>query len=145
MARGVPLSSTGCWRGTELQVAQGAATVQEERLFMVGPSPYKRYSFAELRAVIGPLWVRCDSCRRFRSLRITRALRDRDYRTTRFTCRRCGRQGHCTLDRPDQEKGMEDYALDHGPTGFEQISADARRTPVGQLFVPDKLRWKPTR
>lgn len=41
-----------------------------ERLFMVGPSPYKRYSFAELRAFMGPLWVRCDSCRRFRSLRI---------------------------------------------------------------------------
>jgi len=26
------------------------------RLSMVGPSPYKRYSFAELRAVMGPLW-----------------------------------------------------------------------------------------
>ena len=86
--------------------------------------------------------MRCDSCRRFRALRITRALRERDYRTTRFTCRRCGRQGHCTLDRPDREKGMEDYVLDRGPTRFEEISAAARRTPVGRLFVPGKLRME---
>ena len=79
---------------------------------MAGPNPYKLYSFAELRAVYGPLWVRCDSCRRFRSLRLTPALRERDYRTTRFTCTRCGRPGYCALDRPNSEPGREDYAQD---------------------------------
>jgi hypothetical protein len=43
---------------------------------LAGPNPYKIHSFAELRRVLGPLWVRCDTCRRFRSLRVTRAIRE---------------------------------------------------------------------
>jgi transposase-like protein len=109
---------------------------------VVGPNPYKLHTFAELRAVLGPLWVRCDSCRRFRGLRITKALRDRDYRFTRFKCQRCGHQGACTDERPDRQKGMEDYVYDRGPAHPIDI---ARQTPVGRLFVPEKLRWKATR
>lgn len=112
---------------------------------MVGPNPYKLHSFAELRAVMGPLWVRCDSCRRFRHLRVTRALRDRDYRTTRFKCERCGGQGWVDLDRPDQQKGMEDYFYDRGSKPTSPIGEASRSTPTGRLFVPEKLRPKPTR
>jgi hypothetical protein len=99
----------------------------KERAVLVGPNPYKLYSFAEVRAVLGPLWIRCDRCRRFPGLRITRALRDRDYRHTRFTCRRCGGPGCCTSDRPDCERDMEDYVLDRGPVECSAIGDAARR------------------
>ena len=79
---------------------------------MAGPNPHKLYSFAELRAVYGPLWVRCDVCRRFRALRMTATIRERDYRTTRFTCTRCGSRGYCAIDRPTSQHGMEDYVED---------------------------------
>ena len=76
---------------------------------MAGPNPYKLHSFAELRALFGPLWVRCDSCRRFRALRVTKAIRNLDWRMSRFKCARCGGPGYCTIDRPDTERGLEDY------------------------------------
>ncbi len=83
---------------------------------------------------------RCDGCRRFRWLRVTRTLRDRDFRTTRFTCERCGKRGICTLDRPDKEKGMEDYSIAGGATRLMRPDS-----VLGQSFAPKKLRWKPTR
>ncbi len=76
---------------------------------MAGPSPHKLHSFAELRAMFGPLWLRCDSCRRFRRLAVPAEIRDRDWRLTRFKCGRCGGAGYCAIDRPDQEPGMQDY------------------------------------
>jgi hypothetical protein len=81
---------------------------------VAGPNPYKLHSFAELRAVFGPLWVRCDSCRRFRRLQVTRRLRDRDHRYTRFRCTRCGGPGWVALERPDTEAGMENYVYEDG-------------------------------
>ena len=75
-------------------VQEGAAP--QERAHLAGSNPYKLHSFGELRRVLGPLWVRCDTCRRFRRLRVTRALRDRDHRRTRFRCQRCSRLGVCT-------------------------------------------------
>ena len=82
---------------------------------MAGRNPHKLYSFAELRAVFGPLWVRCDSCRRFRALRLTPALRDLDWRKTRFKCTRCGAPGYCAIDRPTSDPGRHDYVEDKGP------------------------------
>ena len=79
---------------------------------MAGPNPYKLHSFGELRAVFGPLWVRCDACRRFRRLRVTLALRDRDHRYQRFRCSRCSGPGWVALERPDIEPKMQDYLED---------------------------------
>jgi len=79
---------------------------------MAGPNPHILFSFAELRAIYGPLWVRCDACRRFRGLRMTREIRDLDWRRTRFKCTRCGGQGYCAIERPNATKGMEDYVED---------------------------------
>lgn len=47
---------------------------------MVGPSPYKYASFAELRAVLGPAWIVCRSCHRF--VPLGRWLNRRGSRTT---------------------------------------------------------------
>ena len=74
---------------------------------MAGPNPYKLHSFGELRAVFGPLWVRCDACRRFRRLRVTLALRDRDHRYQRFRCSRCGGPGWVALERQVGWSGWE--------------------------------------
>lgn len=82
---------------------------------MVGPNPFKVGSFAELKHFArGPLWVRCDSCRRFRRLLVTPEMRDRLVNATRFKCSSCGGPGTVAIDRPDQERGMEDYRLDEG-------------------------------
>jgi hypothetical protein len=94
------------WGSVRAMFASDSATV---RRVMAGPNPHKLYSFAELRAVFGPLWVRCDHCRRFRSLRITSEIRDLNWRLTRFKCGRCGGPGYCTIERPNKEPGMEDY------------------------------------
>lgn len=79
---------------------------------MAGPNPYKLHSFGELRAVFGQLWVRYDACWRFRRLRVTLALRDRDRRYQRFRCSRCGGPGRVALERLDAEPEMQDYLED---------------------------------
>lgn len=79
---------------------------------MVGPNPHRLFSFAELRAFArGPLWVRCDRCRRFKRLH-SRPIADRDWRTTRFKCTACGGPGYVAIERPDTEQGREDYRLE---------------------------------
>jgi hypothetical protein len=52
---------------------------------MVDPFPGVPYSFGALRKTFGPLWVRCDVCRRYARL-FLRELRDVDYRTKTFSC-----------------------------------------------------------
>ena len=64
------------------------------------------HSFAELRVVFGPLWVRCDRCRRFRSLRLTNDIRDLDWRMTRFKCGRCGGPGSPTSIPATEKTGQ---------------------------------------
>jgi hypothetical protein len=46
---------------------------------MVDPFPGVPYSFGALRKTFGPLWIRCDVCRRYARL-FLRELRDVDYR-----------------------------------------------------------------
>ena len=56
---------------------------------MVGPFRGVPYSFGALRKPFGPLWSRCDVCRRYARL-LVRELRDVDYRTKTFSCSICG-------------------------------------------------------
>jgi hypothetical protein len=113
-----------------------------ERVYVAGPNPHKLHSFAELRAMFGPLWVRCDRCRRFRQLRVTRALRDRDHRHTRFRCRHCGGQGWVALERPNTEPGMENYADDDRPAPFDQAATHARLRSLLPWWNDAEWAWR---
>jgi len=78
---------------------------------MTGPWPYKPFTFRALQKTYGPMWVRCDLCRRYAHLRLT-GLLDVDYRTKRFSCSRCGSEAWVCLVEPVKELGMDDYRLD---------------------------------
>jgi hypothetical protein len=56
---------------------------------MVGPFPGVPNSFGALRETLGPLFVRCDVCRRYARLYLAEIC-DTDYRTKTFSCCRCG-------------------------------------------------------
>ena len=68
---------------------------------MVDRSPGKPFSFAALRKTFGPLYLRCDICRRFALLQLgPHGLRDVDYRTKRFSCSVCGDEAWLTVTDP---------------------------------------------
>src|ERR1700730_4698852 len=77
---------------------------------MVGPFPGVPYSFGALRQTYGPLFVRCDVCRRYARLYLAE-IRDTDYRTKTFSCCRCGTDGALIISEPNTETGMTDYHL----------------------------------
>ena len=91
------------------------------------------YSFGALRKTFGPLWVRCDVCRRYAWL-LLRDLRDVDYRTKTFSCSICGADGAMALEEPCKDTGMEDYRLDqrvdpkHHPTAVRRMTERERRS-----------------
>src|SRR5712672_4048076 len=78
---------------------------------MVGPFPGVPYSFGALRQTYGPLFVRCDICRRYGRLKLA-GLHDVDYRTKTFSCSVCGSEAYFCLVEPTKEFGMHDYRLD---------------------------------
>jgi hypothetical protein len=78
---------------------------------MTGPWPYKPFTFRALQKTYGPMWVRCDLCRRYAHLRLTDLL-DVDYRTKRFSCSRCGSEAWVCVIEPIKELGMQDYRHD---------------------------------
>ena len=78
---------------------------------MVGPFPAVPNSFGALRQTYGPLFVRCDVCRRYARLYLAE-IRDTDYRTKTFSCCRCGTDGALAITEPNTETGMTDYQLD---------------------------------
>jgi hypothetical protein len=100
---------------------------------MVGPWPYKPYTFRALAKTLGPLWVRCDVCRRYARLHIGPDLREADYRTKTFSCSRCGASAAVCVVEPTTERGMEDYRLDeverpqHHPAAIDRLSGHRSR------------------
>ena len=78
---------------------------------MVGPFPGVPYSFGALRQTYGPLFVRCEVCRRYARLYLAE-IRDTDSRTKTFSCCRCGSDGALAISEPSTETGMTDYLLD---------------------------------
>lgn len=78
---------------------------------MVGPNPYKLFSFKELRAVLGPVFVVCWPCRRYVQLEIG-PIALRDHRHTTFSCCRCGGDGKCTVTDPSKDPKTADVKLD---------------------------------
>ena len=63
---------------------------------MVGPFPGVRYSFGALH---GPLFVRCDVCRRYAPLSIA-GLQEVDYRSKTFSCSQCGSEAYLAVIEP---------------------------------------------
>ena len=78
---------------------------------MVGPNPYKLFSFQELRAIVGPVFVVCWPCRRYVELDIG-PIKLRDHRHTTFSCCRCGAAADCTIDDPKKDPRTADVKLD---------------------------------
>jgi hypothetical protein len=81
----------------------------------------------------GPLFVRCDVCRRYARLYLAE-IRDTDSRTKTFSCCRCGSDGALAISEPNTETGMTDYQLDQvdGPRHHLRPS----RGSLGRLRRP---------
>ena len=99
---------------------------------MVGPNPYKLFSFEEQRAVLGPVFLVCWPCRRYVELDIG-PINLRDHRHTTFSCCRCGAAADCTIDNPKKDPRTADLKLDpvdrpvRHPKAVERLTQ--RRTP----------------
>ena len=63
------------------------------------------YTFRALRKTYGPLWLRCDVCRRYVPLKIG-GLQNVDYRTKTFSCSKCGAAAYVAIIEPIKETGM---------------------------------------
>jgi hypothetical protein len=115
---------------------------------MVGPFSGVPYSFGALRQTFGPLFVRCDVCRRYARLYLAE-IRDTDYRTKTFSCSRCGADGALALSEPNTETGMTDYQLDqvegpqHHPAAVDRLNSTPK--PAYRLSAKHYGAKAPTR
>jgi hypothetical protein len=95
------------------------------------------YSFGALRKTFGPIYLRCDVCRRYAHLYLAE-LREVDYRTRSFSCSVCGAVAALTVTDPTTETGMGDYRLDQRdqperhPRTVKRLTGDHRRSSVNQ-------------
>jgi hypothetical protein len=102
---------------------------------MVGPFPAVPNSFGALRQTYGPLFVRCDVCRRYAPLSIG-GLQDVDYRSKTFSCSQCGSEAYLAVIEPIKEAGMQDYHLDaiarpeRHPTAIDRLTGRGLSAPV---------------
>ena len=79
---------------------------------MTSPWPHKPFTFRALSKTFGPMWLRCDVCRRYARFRMVDGLADIDYRTKTFSCSQCGSEAYMAVVEPIKETGMVDYRLD---------------------------------
>jgi len=100
---------------------------------MAGPPSTLPKSFDELQETFGPLYVRCDVCRRHVRLAL-RGLRHLDYRSKTFSCSVCGGSGSLASLDPTTQAGMQDYRLD------PVVDPPRHRAAVGRLTLPPKRR-----
>src|SRR5262249_51422555 len=98
---------------------------------MVGPWQFRPYTFRALAKTFGPLWVRCDVCRRYARLQIG-ALMEVDYRSKTFSCSVCGDAASLCVVEPITEPGMQDYRLDERERPSHHRAAVDRLTGCGQ-------------
>jgi hypothetical protein len=103
---------------------------------MVGPWPFKPYTFRALAKTHGPMWLRCDVCRRYARLHIGPELADVDYRTKTFSCSRCSADAAVCVVEPIKGSGMEDYRRDeverpqHHPAAVDRLAGRQSRPRV---------------
>lgn len=82
---------------------------------MVGPWPFKPYTFRALARTLGLLLVRCDVCRRYARLQIGPELRDVDYHTKTFSCSRCGADAYLCVVEPGPFDLVQSVSLPFRP------------------------------
>jgi hypothetical protein len=70
---------------------------------MVGPWPYRAFTFRALAKTYGQMWLRCDVCRRYARLKLP-GLHDVDSRTKTFSCSRCGGEAYFCVVEPITER-----------------------------------------
>lgn len=104
---------------------------------MTGAWPYRPFTFRALQKTFGPMWVRCDICRRYARLRLA-GLLDVDYRTKRFSCSRCGAEAWVCVVEPTKELGTQDYRLDEVDDPRRHPDAVARLTGRHQPTQVDR-------
>ena len=81
----------------------------------------------------GPLYVRCDVCRRYARLPWP-GMREIDYRSKTFSCSQCGSEAYLALIEPIKEAGMQDYRLDpielpqHHTAAVDRLMGRRRRS-----------------
>ena len=70
---------------------------------MVGPWHHRPYTFYALHTTYGPMWLRCDVCRRYGRLHLG-GLHGVDYRTKTFSCSVCGSDAYLCLVDPTEKR-----------------------------------------
>jgi hypothetical protein len=100
---------------------------------MVGPWPYRAFTFRALSKTYGQMWLRCDVCRRYARLKLA-GVHDVDYRTKTFSCSVCGSEAYFCLVEPITEYGMADYRIDEiekperHPDAVKRLTEPPRRS-----------------
>ena len=94
---------------------------------MVGLWPSKPYTFRALWKTFGPMWLRCDLCRRYARLKLA-GLLDVDSRSKTFSCSTCGGEAWLCLIEPIKELDMTDYRLDEVERPTHHAGAIVRLT-----------------
>jgi hypothetical protein len=86
---------------------------------LAGPNLYQLHSFRELRAVMGRVYVVCESCRRY--VGVGGWLDNLDSRIVSFSCSVCGRPGKLTFDDPVKDGLQHDMRAN--PTRHPEVAA----------------------
>ena len=102
---------------------------------MVSPWPFTPFTFRALAKTYGPMWLRCDVCRRYARLNLA-GLHDLDYRTKTFSCSRCGAEAWLCVVEPIKETGLEDYRLDEVPDPERHPKTVKRLTAPARQPIP---------
>ena len=102
---------------------------------MTSPWPHKPFTFRALAKTFGPMWLRCDVCRRYARFRMSTAWPSRLSHKS-FSCSQCGSEAYLAVIEPIKEAGMQDYRLDaierpeRHPTAVDRLSGRRRSVPV---------------
>ena len=112
---------------------------------MVGPWPHRAFTFRSLSKTNGPMWLRCDICRRYGRLKLA-GLHDVYYRTKTFSCSVCGSEAYFCLVEPITEYGMADYRVDEvekperHPDAVRRLTVRPRRSISSRGGEPSSRR-----
>jgi hypothetical protein len=106
---------------------------------MVGPWPYRAFTFRALSKTYGQMWLRC-----YARLKLA-GLHDVDYRTKTFSCSVCGSEAYFCLVEPTKEFGMHDYRLDERETPERHPAATKRLTEPPRRLISSAGRELPGR
>jgi hypothetical protein len=103
--------------------------------------PYIKGTFRALQwASKGGLWLVCKPCRRYRPLPMAVDIAERQFRRTRFVCKRCGAFGRVTEGDPSVDPDYQGFEMDHGAVEAEQRRVTKPDTPPSMWLPPTDPR-----